>query len=230
MLNFFDWSCLISCLIYIFVPEDTRERYLPQLFLLIVMILLFVRMYSLLSVVTAFTSKIFIINRIILKGIPFSIIIFFFYVATSMLLVFLDTDKPVNTTKMHFISVYYWVIFGGFDNEAFEIRFSYIAVIFGTIMVGVFLLNILIAYLSNEFSRLEEQQLISGWKEKASMNLSLELIAFFFKNGFTKVNNVPDSRSRKFQMIRRVYNNKGHELSKEKVGQEFFIKIVVIQN
>ena len=213
-MNYVDWLCYLSCLTYVLLPIESKNGEGTKLFLVFLMVQLFFRMYSLLSLFNFFSSKIQIINRIIINVIPFSLIVLFFYASTAFLMVFVDTKGTFSIE--YFRDVYYWVIFGGFDDGAFAERFSVIPVVFGTIMVGVLLLNILIAYLSNEFSRLEEQQVISGWKTKASMNLKLELIAFFFKNGFKRVNNIVDSETIKYDHIKKAYNEKEAYFSEHK--------------
>lgn len=45
----------------------------------------------------------------------------------------------------------------------------------------IVLMNILIAYLSNLFSRLEDAQKLNDLKEKAVLILDLEIIVMFFK-------------------------------------------------
>ena len=61
-----------------------------------------------------------------------------------------------------------------------------IAVVFGTVIVTIVMLNILIAFLSNEFSRLQDEQKINDLKEKASMMLDMEVILWFFKYIITR--------------------------------------------
>ena len=56
--------------------------------------------------------------------------------------------------------------------------------------VTIILLNILIAFLSNEFSRMEDQQQINTLKKKASLILDVELIFKLFRELFRKPNNL----------------------------------------
>ena len=224
MVTYSDWLSKISCMVFIFLPTDLTNEDGPRLFLVILMVLLFFRMYYLLSLLTFLTTQIQIINQIIIRVVPFFFIIVFFYASTTIMMMFIDTKgTPVIE---YFRDIYYWILFGGFDGGAFEQKFSVIPVIFGTVMVGILLFNILIAYLSNEFSRLEEQQVINGLKAKARMNLRIELIICFFKNGFKKINNLSDSETVKFERIRKVYNREIPEfVENTQVKQAIFVMI-----
>ena len=228
MMNYLDWFSKLSCLVYIFLPTDLKSSNGTKLFLVLLMVFMFYRMYNLLSIITLLTSQIQIVNQIIIKVIPFSMLILFFYSSTSLMMIFVDTK---NTPSMdYFRDVYYWVIFGGFDDGAFEQKFSIIPVVFGTIMVGVLLFNILIAYLSNEFSRLEEQQIISGLKMKAWMNLRFELLIFFFRNGFKRVNNIVDSETLKYERMRKAYNNEEINFLENSKSEGVFLLLTVLLN
>ena len=77
--------------------------------------------------------------------------------------------------------MYYWTLFAGIDDNAFNVQLSVIPILFGTIIISVILMNILIAYLSNEYSRLEEKQVLEGLKTKALFNLDIEIIIALFK-------------------------------------------------
>jgi hypothetical protein len=86
-----------------------------------------------------------------------------------------------NNLTLRFQDVYYWVLLGGIEGDAFDIKFSTIPIIYGSLVITIVLLNILIAYLSNLFSRLEDQQKINALKEKAFLILDFELMVRLFK-------------------------------------------------
>jgi hypothetical protein len=143
------------------------------------MIIVYYRAFSYLQMLDVFTALVGIINIIIQKLIIFFIILFYFYIATGLLIYKID---PENNLKMSFMHAYYFTLFGGVDDNSFTM-FSYVSIpiVFGTLMVSVILLNVLIAFLSNLFSRLEEQQLVNDLKEKAGLLLDLEVVVMFFK-------------------------------------------------
>ena len=119
------------------------------------------------------------INVIIQKLLIFFAILIYFYATTTLLLIKLDPSK----SKIKSIeSAYVWTLFGGVETGDFE-TFNYgsIAIVFGTIVVTVILLNVLIAFLSNLFSRLEDQQRSNDLREKADMMLDLEVMMLFFR-------------------------------------------------
>ena len=88
----------------------------------------------------------------------------------------LESEKTII-----FRDMYYWTIFGGIDDNAFEVDLSGIPIIFGTFLISIVLMNILIAYLSNEYSRLEERQVIADLQTKAGFNLDMEVVISMFK-------------------------------------------------
>lgn len=118
------------------------------------------------------------INTIFEKLVAFSIILIYFFLSTAALMIFLN---PEGSYKENFANAYVFSLFGGIEGGDFD-SFSYsgIAIIFGTVIVTIVLLNILIAFLSNVFSRLEDQQKSNDIKEKAQMVLDLEIVLYFF--------------------------------------------------
>lgn len=106
-------------------------------------------------------------------------ILLYFFGASGLLILKLN---PGDTHVLNLGNAYAWTLFGGIEGTDFT-KFEYagIAITFGTVMVTIVLLNVLIAYLSNLFSRLEDQQKSNDLKEKASMILDLEIIVFFFR-------------------------------------------------
>ena len=119
------------------------------------------------------------INTIIQKLAIFFLILIYFFVSSGLLMMKLD---PSANSIASLGNAYVWTFFGGIEGSDFK-NFDYagIAIIFGTVMVTIILLNILIAFLSNLFSRLEDQQKSNDLKEKASMILDLEVIVHFFR-------------------------------------------------
>jgi hypothetical protein len=152
--------------------------------------LLFVyyRSFSYLRIIDAFTTLIGIINTIIVRLLIFFFILFYLFTATGLVMIKLNNEATVLT---NFEVAYVWTFFGGVEGGDFkEFQYSTITIMFGTILVTVVLLNVLIAYLSNLFSRLEDQQHANDLREKASMILDLEIVSYFFKYKLTgKISN-----------------------------------------
>jgi hypothetical protein len=84
--------------------------------------------------------------------------------------------------------VYYWIVLASIEDNAFHRAYTAIPIVLGSMFVTIVLLNILIAYLSNLFSRLEEQQKVQELKERAALILDLEVLIMFFKYGITGKN------------------------------------------
>jgi hypothetical protein len=82
---------------------------------------------------------------------------------------------------------YVFAFFGGVGAEDFTLfEYSAIPIVFSTLIVTVVLMNILIAFLSNAFSKLEEEQKINQLREIGQMLLDLEVIVYFFKYCLTR--------------------------------------------
>jgi hypothetical protein len=84
-------------------------------------------------------------------------------------------------------AAYVWILLGGVETGSFgEFQYASIIIYSGTILITTILLNVLIAYLSNIFGRLEDQQFVNDLREKSSMVLDYEIIAYFFKLVFSR--------------------------------------------
>jgi len=129
--------------------------------------------------VNAFSALVGIITIITQKLALFLFIIAYFLFAFVFLAMFLDFNHKIDQTMY---DLFVWLILGGAEGEhLFHFNFSWVVIVIGTIYISIILLNILIAYLSNVFSRLEEEQNINLIREKASMILDFEVILYFFK-------------------------------------------------
>jgi hypothetical protein len=111
-------------------------------------------------------------------------ILFYAYFTVAMLMIKLDNSDKLS---LRFQDVYYWVFLGSVEGEAFDVEFSYLAIVFGSLFITIVMLNILIAYLSNLFSRLEDQQKVNSLRQKALLILDFELFARLFKYRFTGI-------------------------------------------
>ena len=157
--------------------------------------MMYYRSFSYLRIINSFTTLIGMINTIIQKLIIFFIILLYFFATSGLLMMKLNPNQNAIISLGH---AYVWTFFGGIEGSDFQsYDYAGIAIIFGTVMVTVVLLNILIAFLSNLFSRLEDQQKSSDLKEKASMILDLEVIIHFFKYILTG----KEIKFRKFEKI-----------------------------
>ena len=174
---------LAYLLVHILVIEEYVSEIYVNLSNTVCLFLLIFRCFIGLQVIKSFTAMIGIIIQIIFKMGPFFIIVLFFYLSTSVMFYMMDTNEdPLSV----FRSMYIFTIFAGIDGESFDINLSVIPVLFGTIMIAIVLMNILIAYLSNEYSRLEERQVIESLKTKAELNFVIEVVISMLKRLFSK--------------------------------------------
>lgn len=118
------------------------------------------------------------ITIIVRRLVVFFLLLFYTYLGVSFLMVKLGGN---TNTSIFFRDVYYWIMLGSVEDNAFDVSYSAIAVVLGSMFVTIVLLNILVAYLSNLFSRLEEQQKVQELKERAALILDMEIFVMFFK-------------------------------------------------
>ena len=156
--------------------QDNSES--SKVFNVIVLILVFYRGFSFLRIFDIFTSLIGMVTIIVRRLIVFFLLLFYTYLGVSFLMIKLG---GAENRSIFFRDVYYWIMLGSVEDNAFEVSFSAIAVVLGSMFVTIVLLNILIAYLSNLFSRLEEQQKVQELRERAALILDMEVLVMFFK-------------------------------------------------
>lgn len=178
--NYLDWICYFLLIIYyLFYHSDPVPRNSNKIISALSLLLIYYRSFSYFRIIDAFTTLIGIINTIILKLIIFFFILFYLFFATGLVMIKLNNNQSKITNLQ---IAYVWTFFGGVEGSDFkEFDYSAITILFGTILVTIVLLNVLIAYLSNLFSRLEDQQHANDLREKASMMMDLEIVAYFFK-------------------------------------------------
>lgn len=165
-------------MIYLILLYDDYASVPSRIVGVFVLILVYYRGFGFLRIFDTFTTLVGMINTIIKELIVFFSILFYAYFMVVILMIKLDNS---NNFWLRFQDVYYWVLLGGIEGDAFDIRFSFIAIIFGSLFITIVLLNILIAYLSNLFSRLEDQQKMNGLREKAFLILDFEMMVRLFK-------------------------------------------------
>lgn len=168
----------IGTLSYLFFLADDYSSKEGRIVGVFVIILTYYRGFSFLRIFDTFITLVGMINIIIRQLLSFFVILGYAYFTVSMLVIKMDNSNKIG---LRFQDVFTWVLFGSVEDVAFDVQFSYIAIVFSALFITIVLLNILIAYLSNLFSRLEDQQKVSSLKEKAILILDFELIARFFR-------------------------------------------------
>ena len=191
-------------LVYFYVVDSKSNSDSARVMGSLLMIVVYYRAFSYLQMLDVFTALVGIINIIIQKLVIFFLILFYFYIVTALLLYKID---PENSLKMSFMHAYYWTLFGGVDDQGFTMfNFATIPIVFGTLMASVILLNVLIDFLSNLLSRLQEQQLVNDLKEKAGLLLDLEVVVMFF------VHFLPGRLSRQRAISRKMKKSDGNKI------------------
>jgi hypothetical protein len=179
ILNYVDFVILTGSIIYLSLfNASNREKDWFRVFTVLNNFFIYYRGFSYLKFFDTFTTIVSMINVIIIKIYAFLSIVCYFYFSCVLLMIALTNKSDVIA---HMRDVYYWVLFGGIDDNSFEIHLSFMVIVIGTILISVVLLNILIAYLSNLFSNLEETQVLDDLREKAGFVMGIEIIIRFFR-------------------------------------------------
>jgi hypothetical protein len=156
-----------------------------KIYNVIILIFVFYRGLTFLKIFDVFTSLVGMIIIILQRLMVFFLLLLYMYLCSSVLLIkFIGNDDITKTLG----DVYYWIILGSIEDYAFEVSYAAIPIVLGSIFVTIILMNILIAYLSNLFSRLEEHQRVQEMKERAGLILDIEVFVMFFKYGITGKN------------------------------------------
>lgn len=189
VLNWIDLFLFTFLVYYLYgkQPNETVHRFNGTL----VLMGLYYRGFMYLTIIRSFTSLVGIINTIISKILIFLFILVYFFLASSM--IFRQLDSSFESYQYFFIS-YIWVLFGGVEKSDLDTNFYIIIpIFFGTIFINIILLNVLIAYLSNLFSRLEEEQEVKRLQRQASIIMDTEVMHYFTRKvsggfGYKNVN------------------------------------------
>lgn len=161
----------------------STETVVFELFQSAIICLIMVRALEYLQVFQDFRSIMGIITKICFRICPFMVIVFLFY--SISVLVFVTLNDSVDLESLLTL-MYIWLVHGGVDSDAFVFRMNYIPVMFGSILVTIVLMNIMIAYLSNEYSRLELKQHLDDLRNKVKINMKVELMIRSFKVLFVR--------------------------------------------
>lgn len=183
-INYFDLIILIGSTIYLFIfRNNLLNATFKSIFGIFIHLCVYYRGFFYLKIFDSFTTIVGIINTINIKIYAFmAIIVYFYLVFTTLLIEITSKDYIIKNLR----DIYIWAVFGGFDSDSFEVYLSFIVVVISTVLMSVILLNVLIAYLSNLFSSLEETQALDELREKASLILNLEIILRFFRYFLTR--------------------------------------------
>ena len=182
--NWLDIIMFLLLLIYFFRQFKGNDK-IQEVMGAFILIMVFYRGFSYLKIIKAFTSLVGIVDTVIRKMVVFFFILLYFYLATGFIYAQVDTSFNLSS---YLVTSYIWVLFGGIEQDDFDSNgLKSIPIFFGTIIVTIILLNILIAYLSNLFSRLEDRQFQEELKERANIILDSEIFIFFMKNLAKKI-------------------------------------------
>ena len=177
--NVVDWLNFVMLLLYFLGFHQRPESSVNKIMSTLGLIVTFYRSFSYVRIFESFTTLVGMINIIIRELVVFFFIMVYFYAFAALLMIKLSGSRQFH---LLFEKAYVITFFGGLSTADFgEYQYGTVALIFGTIVVTVILLNILIAYLSNLFSRLEEQQSLNSFREKASMIFDFEILVSMIK-------------------------------------------------
>ena len=190
MENLWDWIIYICTLIYLTALKSQWSTRGAQIFLLCILIPLFFRGFLYLRILSTFTALVGMIQIIMTRLISFFLLLIYTYIGVAFMLFKVgkrctDPVKCLSDDQV-FQMVYYWIFLGSVESDDFETPYTAFPIIFGSLFTSIILLNILIAFLSNEFSRLEEHQRVQELRERAALIMNFEVLVMFFKYRLTR--------------------------------------------
>ena len=140
-----------------------------------------------------------------------------FYIYAALVLLYLRI-MPTNDFKVALINVYTHVIFGALAiGDSYNIQYATIIVVVGTMVVTVMILNMIVAFLSNLYSKLEELQVIIEMKERSKSIVDTEISLRMLKKMFCQ--KVDDFESQKFIFILKPKNDVSDDFLIDDLGE-----------
>ena len=182
--NILDMFILILSIVYYVIQmryseQESWKVHFDKLVGSLLMILMYFRLFTFFWMITIFGILVGMITTIMMELIPYLIILIYFVVAGILVTRKIEEE---NTFFKSVEEMYIFGLFGGLDGESFgSDTYKFIPVIFVTMLIAVVLMNIMIAYLSNLFSKLEEDQSIIELRHKASLIMEVEIMHFLLK-------------------------------------------------
>ena len=177
--NYIDFFALIFAFLFFNALHEQATEGGPVFIALFLMLLIYYRGFSYFRYFDTFTSMIGTINTIVAESLSFFGVMFYTYFVILFLLYRVDPgDSFINKMR----DAYIFTFFGGVEQDHFEARFIFFPMVIGTMIVTIILLNVLIAFMSNVYNKMEETQVVRSLTEKGSMLLDLEVyISLFVK-------------------------------------------------
>ena len=176
--NYIDIVALVLAFVFFLKLHETATEGGAQFVALILMLLIYYRGFSYFRYFESFTSMIGIINTIVGESLSFFGVLFYTYFVIFFLLFRVDPgDGFINKMR----DAYIFTFFGGVEQDHFEAKYIFFPLVMGTMIVTIILLNVLIAFMSNVYNKMEALQNSLSLKEKASMLLDLEVYISLFK-------------------------------------------------
>ena len=177
--NYIDFIALIFSFLFFISFHEQATQDGSVFIALILMLLIYYRGFSYFRFFDSFTSMIGIINTIVAESLSFFGVMFYTYFVILFLLYRVEpSDQFINKMRDAFI----FTFFGGVEQDHFEAKYIFFPIFVGTMIMTIILLNVLIAFMSNVYNKMEQMQSVLSLKEKASMLLDLEVyISLFVK-------------------------------------------------
>jgi hypothetical protein len=177
--NYIDFIALIFAFLFFMVLHTEATGGGAVFIALILMLLIYYRGFSYFRYFDSFTSMIGLINTIVSESLSFFGVMFYAY---FVILFLLYRVEPSDTFLNKMRDAYIFTFFGGVEQDHFEAKYIFFPMFVGTMVVTIILLNVLIAFMSNVYNKMESKQSVISLKEKGSMLLDLEVyISLFVK-------------------------------------------------
>lgn len=176
--NYIDVFTLVFAFVFFMGLYKITEGDGSDYVALILMLLIYYRGFSYFRFFSSFVSMIGMINTIVASSGAFFGTLFYAYFSIFFLFVRADPGRNIFE-KLR--DSYIFLLFGGLEQPHFFPRIIMFPMVIGTMIVTIILLNVLIAFMSNVYNRMEQLQEITALKERSSMLLDLEVYISLFR-------------------------------------------------
>ena len=178
------WNYIdIMALIFAFLFFTNLYQFFNQpgsLFIALMLIMLiFYRGFSYFRFFSSFMTMVGVINTIVSSSLSFFGVLFYSYVVILFMMIKVEPSDSL-TSKIR--DAYIFSLFGGIEQDHFEAKYIFFPIMVGTMIVTIILLNVLIAFMSNVYNKMEAKQIIISYQEKSSMLLDMEVYISLFQS------------------------------------------------
>ena len=184
-------TCIVVCVLVYINIESSVSPTASELLGTYVLMLVYYRGFVYLEVIPPLTSLVTIIHTIIKRMVSYVLILFYFYACFVLIFARLGVqdgpEQPPQSARNYLMMSYIWLVYGGMDTTGIAQNSPVaLVLIYGNFLITIILMNILIAYLANLYSELEQEIATKRVQEMATVVLDFEVIVYAYRRIFRR--------------------------------------------